>query len=296
MIYVRYQKLSILLCAIFLMTGCTDMQSTEEQLSAYIEGFPGTTIAVAVHDLQSGQSIDVNGDSVFHAASTMKLPVMMKLYDLFDEGRISLDDSLMLENRFSSIVDGSVYAIEDDSDDAIYERLGTKMSLADLMHNMITVSSNLATNILIDFVSADSVQAYIEGLGTEHMRVLRGVEDIKAYEAGLSNTATANDLSVLLLAIATQNGVSASAADAMVDIMLAQQFNSMIPAGVPEGTGVAHKTGSITRIKHDAAIVYPANGEPYILVVLTRGFDNPSDSERVVKEITELVHKNIRPQ
>lgn len=281
---------------LIMASECTSTADLENHLTEYVARYPDQTIAISVRDSQTDLELDINADSVLHAASTMKLPVMMKLYELEDEGRISLSDSLVLRNEFSSIVDGSLYSIEDDSDDAIYERLGTKMSVADLIHNMITVSSNLATNILIDYVGADSVQSYIEKLGTEKMQVLRGVEDLKAFDAGLSNTATSRDLAILLSAINQKRGVSSRAADAMTDIMLAQQFNKMIPAGVPEGTTVAHKTGSITRIKHDAAIVFPAGGSPYILVVLTRGFDDAADSERVVKEVTEIVHNTIRPQ
>lgn len=168
------------------------------------------------------------------------------------------------------------------------------MSVRDLVYQMITVSSNLATNLLIDFISADSVQATSERLGTTTMRVLRGVEDIKAYQQDLSNSATATDLATLLDALRRGAAVSPEADSAMVAVLLDQQFNEMIPAGLPADTRVAHKTGWITEIHHDAAIVYPAQDEPYVLVILTEGIVEEKASAALGAAITRLVHQALR--
>lgn len=269
--------------------------SLEATLATLLAEHPEATVAVAVRDPQTGTRLDLNGARSFHAASTMKVPVMMEVYRQALRGRFSLDDSLLVKNEFRSIVDGSSYSIEDDSDDAIYERLGQQMSVRDLVYQMITVSSNLATNLIIDFVSADSVQATCERLGTTTMRVLRGVEDIKAYRQGLSNSATATDLATLLDALRRGTAVSPNADRAMIDVMRDQQFNTMIPAGLAEGTHAAHKTGWITRIHHDAAIVYPAQGEPYVLVILTEGLDDENVSAALGASIARAVHAILRP-
>ncbi|MDX1488508.1 MAG: serine hydrolase [Acidiferrobacterales bacterium] len=247
-----------------------------------------------MRDPATGTRLDLNGDRLFHAASTMKVPVMIELYRQARLGRFSLDDSLLVENAFRSIVDGSPYRIEDDSDDAIYERLGQQMAIRDLIYQMITVSSNLATNLLIGYVSADSVQATIERMGTREMRVLRGVEDIKAYRQGLSNSATSSDLAVLLQALMENRAVSDEDDVEMIDILLDQRFNEMIPAGLPEGVRAAHKTGSITRINHDAAIVLPDDADPYVLVLLTEGIDDHAVSAALGARITALVHARLR--
>ena len=269
--------------------------SLQETLEALLVQHPEATVAVAVRDAQTGATLDLNGDRSFHAASTMKVPVMIEVYRQAALGRLSLDDSLLVENNFRSIVDGSAYSIEDDSDDSIYERLGQRMALGDLVYQMITVSSNLATNLIIDFVSADSVQATCERLGTTTMEVLRGVEDLKAYRQSLSNSATATDLAVLLDALRRGEAVSPEADRAMIDVLLDQHFNTMIPAGLPEGTRTAHKTGWITRIHHDAALVYPEQGEPYVLVILTEGIDDENASAALGAEIARAVHAALRP-
>jgi beta-lactamase class A len=266
----------------------------QDSLEALIAQHPEATVAVAIRDPQTGTTLDMLGDRSFHAASTMKVPVMIEVYRQAEAGRFALDDSLLVKNDFRSIVDGSAFSIEDDSDDAIYERLGQQMSVRDLVYQMITVSSNLATNLLIDFISADSVQATSERLGTTTMRVLRGVEDIKAYEQGLSNSATATDLATLLDALRRGAAVSPEADSAMVAVLLDQQFNEMIPAGLPTAARAAHKTGWITEIHHDAAIVYPAQGEPYVLVVLTEGMAEEKESAALGAEITRLVHQALR--
>lgn len=267
----------------------------QDSLEALIAQHPSATVAVAVRDPQTGTMLDMLGDRPFHAASTMKVPVMIEIYRQAEAGRFDLDDSLLVKNEFRSIVDGSVFSIEDDSDDAIYERLGQEMSIRDLVYQMITVSSNLATNLLIDFISADSAQTTSERLGTTTMRVLRGVEDIKAYRQGLSNSATASDLATLLDALRRGAAVSSEADSEMVAVMLDQQFNEMIPAGLPAAARAAHKTGWITEIHHDAAIVYPEQGASYVLVILTEGIAEQADSAKLGATITRLVHQALRP-
>lgn len=292
--------LTVLMSALLNFATCRDAampdasNSLQATLEALIAARPEATVAVVVRDPRTGTMLDLNGSRSFHAASTMKIPVMIEVYRQATLGRFALDDALVVKNEFQSIVDGSTYHIEDDSDDALYERLGREMKIRDLVYQMITVSSNLATNLLIDFVSADSVQATCERLGTTSMRVLRGVEDIKAYRQGLSNSATAHDLAVLLDALRQGAAVSPASDREMIDILLDQQFNTMIPAGLPEGARAAHKTGSITRIHHDAALVLPAEADPYVLVILTEGFEEDAASAALGADITRVVHAALR--
>lgn len=272
-----------------------DVEALARTIDELVSETPGATVAVVVRDPETGVRYERQPDRLFHAASTMKIPVMIEVYRRVEAGELSLDDSLRVENSFRSIVDSSLFAIGDDSDDAIYLRLGSRMAIRDLVWQMITVSSNLATNLLIDHVGAASVQRASEALGTTHMQTLRGVEDLKAFEQGLSNRATAADLATLLEAIRDGRAVSPAADSAMTVVLAAQGFNSMIPAGLPEGTRVAHKTGSITAIHHDAAIVYPPGGAPYVLVIMTEGIEDQGESSALGSAITAAVHAAIRP-
>ncbi len=291
----------LFVAVLLLMSACeppreaSNMASLRTALADAIAEYPGATVAVAVRDLASGDTLSIRGDRRFHAASTMKVPVMAEVFRQAQAGRFSLDDSLTIRNQFTSIVDSSTYRIEDDSDTAIYERMGERMAIRDLTERMITVSSNLATNMVIELVAPKSVQQLLGNLGAKRMQVRRGVEDLKAYRQGLNNTATAADLATVMTALAEHTVVSPEACRAMIAILKEQEFNDTIPAGLPGNIEVAHKTGWITEIHHDAAIVYPPNAAPYVLVVLTEGIREREDSAALHARIARTVHTALRP-
>jgi len=162
-----------------------------------IKAVPGADVAVSFRDLASGERLDMQADVDFHAASTMKIPVMLEVLRSAEAGRISLDQGVLLVNRFHSIVDGSPYELSsgDDSDSSVYTRVGERVPVRELMERMIVRSSNLATNALIALVGADRANATAHALGASRIRVLRGVEDGKAYAAGMNNTTKSGDFS-----------------------------------------------------------------------------------------------------
>lgn len=250
---------------------------------------------VAFHDIETGDSVFVNGDDTFHAASTMKVPVMIELYRRIDDGSLRLDQGIPLINEFKSIVDGSPYSLDAgaDSDSSAYALVGQRVTVRELIDRMITRSSNLATNALIELVVASKANETAHALGAKNIRVLRGVEDGKAFRAGLNNTTTARDLEVLLEAIETGRAASRASCDAMRDVLLRQEFNSEIPAGLPPGIKVAHKTGFITGVLHDAAIVYPPKRKPYVLVVLTRDIAEEQVARALIADISRLVYSHV---
>ncbi len=277
--------------------GATNSSIRELDATAAIEAraaqSDGATVRVAAYRLDGkGPRIVIRGDSLVHAASTMKVPVLIALAQGADRGTIHLDDAVPLRNQFASIVDGSAYTLSkaDDSDDTVYDRVGQRVPIRWLATRMITHSSNLATNTLLTVVAADSVTALTRTLGATRMLVRRGVEDTPAFRAGLNNTTTASDLAALLVAIATNRAASKESCAWMRDVLFAQAFNSAIPAGLPPGTRVAHKTGDITRVEHDAALVYPERGAPYVLVVLTSGIENQAAARTLIADIARIVH------
>ena len=268
------------------------VDSLREKIEARVARVPGAEAAVAYVDLQTGDTLFLNADTAFHAASTMKVPVMIELFRSAEAGRIAMAQGILLVNQFASIVDGSRYSLDpaEDGDTTLYRRLGRRVPVDTLLRLMITRSSNLATNTLIALVGAAEVTNAMRDLGARRIQVLRGVEDGKAYERGLNNTTTARDLAVILRAIEEGRGISAANRQQMIDILLAQEFNQKIPAGVPRGTRVAHKTGEITAHSHDAAIVYPLNRRPYVLVVLTRGVSSATVLDRLIADLSALVY------
>jgi len=262
------------------------------KINSRIAAEPGARVGLAYIDLATGDTLFLNADSSFHAASTMKVPVMIELFRRAAAGSFAMNQRLMLVNQFASIVDGSLYSLDSasDSDTTLYHRIGDRVAIDTLLRLMITRSSNFATNILIALVGAENVTRTMRSLGAQRIQVLRGVEDGKAFDKGLNNTTTARDLAVILRSIEVGSAAPAAATRTMREILLAQEFNEKIPAGVPAGVRVAHKTGEITAHSHDAAIVYPPARRPYILVVLTRGITDGAKASKLIADLSALVY------
>jgi len=257
-------------------------------------GASGAEVAVALRTLDGRDELFIAADESFHAASTMKIPVMIELFAQVQAGKVRLDEPLAVKNEFRSIVDASVYQLDaaDDSDPEVYKAVGQTMTLGRLCEAMITVSSNLATNLLIDKLGVENIRRTVHSLHADGMQVRRGVEDGKAFAQGINNTTTARALLILLEAVAKSEAVDPASSHAMVEILKRQKFNEAIPAGLPSGTPVAHKTGEITKIHHDAAIVY--GPRTYVLVILVRGLAEKESSAALIAEITKLVHQDIQ--
>lgn len=251
----------------------------------------GAEVAVAFRTLDGQTQWLRQADEPFHAASTMKLAVLVELYRQAQQGRVRLDEPLTIRNEFRSLIDGSPFALDpqDDSETELYRAIGETRTLRQLSELMITVSSNLATNLLMDKLGVDNIRAGVHALGADGLNVRRDLEDGKAFDRGLNNTTTANGLLRVLEAIAQGRAVDEASSREMLAVLERQTVNDRIPAGLPAGTRVAHKTGEITGIRHDAAIVFAQR--PFVLVVLTRGAKSPEAGSELIAEITRQLYR-----
>lgn len=276
--------------------GQTDVPSsslvrTEEAVERLVAE-SGAEVGVYYRELTpGGDSIALNADVRMHAASTMKVPVMMQLFLDDQRGIRSLDTTLVVTRTFRSIVDGSTFDLppESDADTMFYGRVGEQVSVRSLVDRMITWSSNLATNMLIQEAEPGRIATMLSALGADSMSVLRGVEDLKAFEAGLSNTTTARGLGAVMAALVESDLFISDSRDQMIEILSRQHFVDGIPAGLPTGVRFANKTGWITGISHDAAIVFPAAADPYVLVVMVRGHPDEDQGARLTAEISHTI-------
>jgi beta-lactamase class A len=274
------------------------MPETENSLKKLLESGQDVQISLAICDLSTGYQILVKPDLPFHPASTIKLAVLMEVYHQASQGDFSLDDLLPVKNSFLSLVDQSEYSLlpEDDSDTDLYGQIGEQQSMRELARRMIVSSSNLATNLLVEKVGAERVTQYMQALGTKDLVLLRGLEDKKAYQLGLNNSATARSLMQVLVRLAKRGVVSPAASDEMIAILRQQHFNEGIPAQLPPGVSVAHKTGWIDKIYHDAAIVYPPQHAPYVIVILTSGLSEKNAAPALVAALSSAIyHQLITP-
>ncbi len=251
-------------------------------------------IAVAVRDVETSVEFDFESDRWFHAASTIKVPILVGVFGAVHGGELLPQSRLHVRNRFRSAADGSIFRVEPDRDAnaAVHAALGKTMQVRELAFHMIATSSNLATNLLLDYVGLESMQRTFGELGLhEGIELLRGVEDHRAFDAGVSNRVTAAGLARLLTLIAEERAFSRALSREMLDILHAQEFNSGIPAPLPKRTRVAHKTGEISTIAHDAGVVYLHGRNPYVLVVLTEWGTGTSGRQQAVAKVSEAVYE-----
>ena len=268
------------------------------QLETYLVQFHDKTIAVAVHDLETGKEMHINADESFHPASTFKVHVMMEIFRQGQEGLISLDDRLPITNSFTSIADQSKFSLleSDDAEQTLYPRIGESASIAELTRLMIVRSSNLATNILLEKIRTENVNDFIQALGIRGVTVIRGIEDNAAYRLGMNNSATACGLTQTMKLIAEGKVVSKEASEKMIEIMLGQEFNESIPALLPKPVKVAHKTGWTGNVYHDTGIVFPEGRKPYAISIMTRGFaeEKPDEAHECMANISKMVYDQIQ--
>ena len=291
-------RLPAILAAAILIASCNTskkaLRTLQSDIEKEISGKKGT-FAVAFKDLKTGRQISINDKETFHAASTMKTPVMIEVYKQAAEGKFSLNDSIELKNEFKSIVDGTPFSLDsaDDSEYELYKHIGERRTINALLYQMIIVSSNFATNLIIQKVGAQNVTQSMRELGAQDIQVIRGVEDDKAFEKGLINTTTAHDLMLIFEKIARGHAVSAEASQAMINILLDQKFNEIIPPLLPPDVKVAHKTGSITHVHHDSGIIILPDGRKYVLVLLSKDWEDEKLTIQTMANISLLIYKYV---
>lgn len=257
-------------------------------------GAGATAVAVAFHDYATRKSFSLEGDRFFHAASTIKVPILLTVYHDAEEGRIRLDDTLHVRNRFPSMAGGQVFRVAAgrDGDAEVHGRIGRSLRVRELARAMIVRSSNLATNLLLDFVGVNEVQRLFADI--PGIEVRRGVEDVAAFDRGLNNEVTADGLVRCFRLLCEEGFARRETRQQMLEILAGQEFNGMIPARLPKEAKVAHKTGEISTVAHDAGIVTPPGREPYVVAILTEW---PVDVEKrsgCVAEISRAVYDHLQ--
>ena len=272
----------------------------EERLRAQVEQIAekagAEKVAAAFHDYETDKGWSYNGDEWFHAASTIKVPVLVGVFGAIEEGAFTAESRLHVRNRFLSVVDGMPYKVESgrDANSVVHEHIGKTMKVRELAKHMIVTSSNLATNLLIDLVGLERMQKTLEEMGVEGVDLRRGVEDERAYAEGISNHVTANGLVEVLRLIEEEKAISREASDHMLEILHAQEFRSGIPAGLPDDARVANKTGEISTVAHDAGLVYLPERKPYALAILTRwSADKTSGRRDTLAKVSRAVYRHL---
>lgn len=271
-----------------------DTTALNSRIKKELARFPEGHFAYAFLDITTGEQLLYNEKEQFHAASTMKTPVLVEAFRQADQRKFSIDDSIEVYNQFRSIADGSKFALtpDRDSEQALYRVLGRKVTRKDLLYRMITHSSNLATNIIIDQIGAKNVMKTLKSIGANDIQVLRGVEDNKAFQKGLNNTTTAHDLMLIFEHLAKGGLVSDDANKQMMEILMDQHHRRAIPGKLPREVKVANKTGSIDKVCHDSGIVFLPDGRKYVLVLLSSNVEVDA-AEDVLAVVSRLFYDYV---
>ena len=251
-------------------------------------------IAVAVHDLATGFEFRYRPDRWFHAASTIKVPILLGAFAAIDRGELLPHSRVHVRNRFLSIVENIPFRVESDRDanSAVHSAIGKMMRVDELAYHMITTSSNLATNLLLGVIGSDAVNQTLRELDVEQgIELRRGVEDELAFEKGINNRVTADGLLRILVLLAEGKAFSPALSRRMMDILHGQEFNQGIPARLPKGARVAHKTGEISTVAHDAGVVYLPKRKPYVVVILTEWDQATSGRSRTIAAISHAIYE-----
>jgi beta-lactamase class A len=251
-------------------------------------------IAVALHDLETGFELHYHPDRWFHAASTIKVPILLGAFAAIDRGELLPHSRVHVRNRFLSVVEDIPFRVESgrDSNSAVHNAIGKMMRVDELAYHMITTSSNLATNLLLGVMGVEAVNAALRELDVEEgIELKRGVEDELAFEKGINNRVTADGLLRILVLLAEGKAFSPALSRRMMDILHGQEFNQGIPALLPKGARVAHKTGEISTVAHDAGVIYLPKRKPYALVILTEWDSADTGRSRTIAAISHAVYE-----
>lgn len=285
--------------ALLLFSGLASAADLRAVIEGHIKEFEAETAAV-YYEAPDGSTFTYNPDVVMHAASTMKVPVMMEAFHQSESGKLNLDQKVPVKNEFASIMDGSLFKLtkEEDSDQELYSHLGEEMPFITLMERMINSSSNLATNIIIQIVGPQNVMSLMKDIGAKDMTVLRGVEDLKAYNADRNNTTSAQALAQCLKATLDPKRFQKESRDRMFNILSSQKFKEIGDTihRLDPRIVVASKDGFITAIRHDAAILRDQNGKDTILVILTKGVEDDQSGQKLIGVIADDVWSAFHPR
>jgi len=251
-------------------------------------------IAVALHDAETGFELHYKADRWFHAASTIKVPILLGAFAAIDRGDLLPHSRVHVRNRFLSVVENVPFRVESgrDANSAVHNAIGKMMRVDELAYHMITTSSNLATNLLLGVIGADAVNRTLKELDVDDgIDLKRGVEDELAFEKGINNMVTADGLLRILVLLSEGKAFSPALSRRMMDILHGQEFNQGIPARLPKGARVAHKTGEISTIAHDAGVVYLPKRKPYVLVILTEWDPEGSGRSRTIAAVSHTIYE-----
>lgn len=257
-----------------------ELSLLKQQLQAIAVKYPEIKGSVFCVELDKGLFVNWEGDAPFASASTIKLPILLALFQDIDAGKVRLDERLTIKPELIASGSGSIQ----------YEKPGREYTILEIATKMIAISDNTATNVLIERLGGASAlnQRFVEW-GLQSTVIRNVLPDLEG-----TNTTTARDLSNVLLTIEHGKSVSLKSRDRMLLILKQTTTNTLLPPGLEKGSIIFHKTGDIGTVLGDTGIVDMLNGNRYVITVLAKRPHNSPKGKFFIQEISKAVYEQFK--
>jgi beta-lactamase class A len=230
-------------------------------------------------DLDNGAYIDLNGSSVFSAASMIKVPVLVAFFQDVDAGKIRLDELLTLKQE---LIGGG-------SGDMQYKPVGTKFTALETATKMIVISDNTATNMLIARMGgAAALNQRFQSWGMSATEIRNLLPDLSG-----TNTTSPRDLGQLMALVNQGDLMSLRSRDRLLEIMRRTKTKTLLPRGLGQGATIAHKTGDIGSMVGDVGLVDMPNGKRYIGVAMVKRPHNDNRAQELIRQISRAAYQEF---
>jgi beta-lactamase class A len=251
----------------------------KSNLQTLVANNPKLQPGVLIVDLDTGAYIDINSSAPLSAASTIKVPILVALFQDVDRGKIRLDETLALQPEM----------IATGSGDLQYKKPGTKFTVLELATKMIVISDNTATNMLVARLGgAEVLTQRFHSWGLTATAVRNALPDIEGM-----NTSSPKELATLMALVNQGQLVSLPSRDRILNIMQNNQINTLLPQGLGSGAIIAHKTGNIGSLLADVGLVNMPSGKSYIISVMVKRPFNDQSAQELIRKISQTTYQHF---
>lgn len=257
------------------------MEVLDQKIAALLASYTGRWGLVLINK-STGKVLKINPEMVFPAASMIKVPIMYEIMAQAAVGTIDLDASLVVK---SDVRVGGAGILQE-------LRPNITMTVRELVTLMIILSDNTATNMLINLVGMEAVNATMIDLGLKSTVLRRQMMDFDAARAGKENQTTAADVALLFEIIESSRDLPQEYGTLMLDILKRQQVRDKLPFYLPEETVIAHKTGTLTAVEHDGGILFLPSGS-YIIAILTADLAANYQGLQLVASMGKIIYEHF---
>jgi beta-lactamase class A len=257
-----------------------ELTTAKNNIEALLKGQPNLEAGLLFFDPDSGAYVDLNADQPFAAASTIKLPLLIAFFQDVDAGKIRLDEQWEMRKDLIATEAGSMQ----------YQPVGTKFSALETVENMISVSDNTATNMVIDRLGKTvEVNRRFQSWGLTNTTIHNPLPDLEG-----TNLTSAKDLTTLMTRVSQGELLTPHSRDRALEIMRNTTTDTMLPQGLEEGATISHKTGDIGTVVGDSGLINMSNGQRYLAtVMMKRPYNDPRGPE-TIRKISQIMYQAFK--